>query len=348
MCPQRFGELWLAPEATVAVIQRLLSRPQPPHALLLVGAEGIGKRTLAYALAAAWLCPNRTPEGHCTACAVCLRWSEEGQHPDVRVLRPDPDQIKIDAVREVRQWMGFAPALAPFRIVIVEEAHRLNPAAANALLKTLEEPPEHYAFMLTATASDLLLATIRSRCRILRLATLPVDELAARLQARFGLEPDQARQLATLAEGAPGRAVRWAESLGEPSARQRDSEWHAVQTLHALFAHLAQASLPDALQLAERFREACRQLEASTPDRSARSALALGLDHLLRWYRDSLVSALQQEARESLMQLARRFTPDRRLRDLTAIVEARRAILRNANPQLLTETLFIQLLKDES
>jgi len=348
----KLGELWLAPEATREGLMRLLHRPAPPHAMLIVGVEGLGKRTLAHALAAAWLCPNRTPEGHCNACTSCRRWSEEGLHPDLRVLRPDPDQIKIDAVRETRSWMGFAPTVAPFRFIILEEAHKLNPAAANALLKTLEEPPDRYAFLLTATATELLIPTIRSRCRIVRLAPLPIDQLAVRLQARFGWEPERAQRLAELAEGAPGRAIRWAQEM-DGEWRATNGEWRVLQALLDLFGQLAQAHLEDALRLAELFRELCKRMEASTPDRSLRSALALGLDYLLCWYRDSLAAELEQDAiqfrtyRAPLLQLARRFPPAKRLQDMTALIEARRAILRNANPQIITESLFIQLLSAE-
>ncbi|MCS7066013.1 MAG: DNA polymerase III subunit delta', partial [Fimbriimonadales bacterium] len=349
----RLDELWLAPQATAEGLTRLLRRPAPPHALLIVGVEGVGKRTLAHAFAAAWMCPNRTPEGHCGVCEVCRRWSDEGQHPDLRVLRPDPDQIKIDAVRETRQWMGFAPTVASFRFVILEEAHKLNPAAANALLKTLEEPPARYSLLLTATATDLLIPTIRSRCRIVRLATLPIEQLASRLQARFALEPDEAQLLAELAGGAPGRAIRWAQGMGAGEGRAARGELQQLQALLDLFAQIGQARLEDALRLAEQFRERCKHLETSTPDRSPRSALAMGLDYLLCWYRDSLVAELKgsplqfQAHREPLCQLARRFPPAKRLQDMTSLVEARRAILRNANHQIITESLFIQLLSAE-
>jgi DNA polymerase-3 subunit delta' len=326
------NEVWLSPPELAVGLARLLGRPAPPHALLLVGEEGVGKRTLAYAFAAAWMCLNRTPAGHCGACAACLRWSDEGQHPDLRVLRPDPDQIKIDSVRAARQWMSFAPTTAPFRFIILEEAHKLNPAAANALLKMLEEPPDGYAFLLTATATDLLLPTIRSRCRIVRLAPMPPEKLAEQLQARYGLEREQAQRLALLAEGVPGRALRWAEPLVAESpdlpdrrgAGRTTNELQAIQSLHQLLEQLSTASRQEALHLAERFRDICKQLEASVPDRSSRSALAMGLDYLLRGYRDRLMAA-----------------------PMEAIIEARRAILRNANPQLTTETLFLQLLGDE-
>ncbi len=335
MCPIPLHEVWLSPVEMEEGLARLFRRPAPPHALLLVGEEGVGKRTLAYAFAAAWMCLSRTPAGHCGACAACLRWSDEGQHPDLRVLRPDPDQIKIDSVRETRQWMNFAPAVAPFRFVILQEAHQLNPAAANALLKMLEEPPDGYAFLLTATATDLLLPTIRSRCRIIRLAPMPTELLAARLQARYRLESEQVHRLASLAEGVPGRAIRWAQTLiaEQPTeragARRSANELQVIQELHQLLEQLGTASLQDALHFAERFREICRQLEASVPDRSPRSALAMGLDYLLRWWRDRLAEQWVS------------------IQPITPIVEARRAILRNANPQLITETLFLQLLGSE-
>ncbi|OYT72306.1 MAG: hypothetical protein CFK49_10960, partial [Armatimonadetes bacterium JP3_11] len=131
MKPLLFSELALAPEGLCGALGRMLLRPAPPQSLLIVGMTGIGKRTLAHSLAAAWLCPERTPRGHCQTCSVCHKWSDSGEHPDLRVLKPEPEQIKIDAVREIRQWANFAPAVAPFRFVILEEAHRLNPAAAN-------------------------------------------------------------------------------------------------------------------------------------------------------------------------------------------------------------------------
>ncbi|MDW8106533.1 MAG: DNA polymerase III subunit delta' [Armatimonadota bacterium] len=343
----------IAPEAVRGGLAQMLTHASPPHALLIVGAEGVGKRTLARSLAAAWLCLNRTPQGHCEYCPACQKWSDSGEHPDLCVLKPEPDQIKIDSVRAVRQWATYAPVVAPFRFVIVEEAQKLNPAAANALLKTLEEPPESYHFILTAPASDLLLPTILSRCRILRLGLLTIDAVYQQLKARFELPEATLQMLAEFSEGALGRALRWAQALqtAAPTGKSISTELEALQRLISVFQRLGQASLEEALWLAYEFREACKALETSTEERSARAALALGLEYLLLWYRDSLALGYPSASlrfashKQALSQLAQRFAPMERLRDLMAIAEARRAILGNANAQIVTEHLFIQLLR---
>ncbi|MFN4033879.1 MAG: DNA polymerase III subunit delta', partial [Fimbriimonadales bacterium] len=217
MKPLPFAEVVFQPEALRDALGQMLRRAHPPQSLLIVGMTGAGKRTLARAFAAAWLCPQRTVQGHCQTCAVCHKWSDTGEHPDLRLLKPEPDQIKIDSVREMRSWTNFAPAVAPFRFVLVGEAHRLNPAAANALLKTLEEPPPNYHFILTAPASDLLLPTIRSRCRIVRLGALPTEAVYQHLKARYDLPHETLQRLAEFSEGALGRAIRWAQSLHSPA-----------------------------------------------------------------------------------------------------------------------------------
>lgn len=349
------SELVLEPEALRCALGQMLLCPDPPQSLLIVGMTGVGKRTLAHSLAAAWLCPQRTPQGHCQTCSVCQKWSDSGEHPDLRVLKPEPDQIKIDAVREIRQWANFAPAVAPFRFVILEEAHRLNPAAANALLKTLEEPPPRYHFILTAPASDLLLQTILSRCRIVRLGALTAESVYQHLKARFDLPDATIHTIAEFLEGAIGRALRWAETLAVPEtegkSRSVQGELEALQNLLQVFTRLGTASLAEALRLAYDFREACKALEGGIEERSARAALALGLEYLIQWYRDSLALGYANASlrfashRAEIASLAKRFTAAERMRDLQTLTEARRAILGNANAQIVTEHLFIQLLR---
>jgi len=351
MRPRRFREVVVSPESLQRVLSQMLMCPSPPQALLLVGMAGVGKRTLARALAAAWMCPRRTPEeGHCGVCPVCQKWSASGEHPDLRTLRPDTDQIKISAVRDAHQWATFAPTIAPVRFILLEEAHLLNSAAANALLKTLEEPPPNYHFLLTAPTSDLLLPTIVSRCRVIRLGTLAQEQITAYLQAHYTL-PDATLQttIAAFADGALGRAIRWAEALQSDHSIPR--ALNALQLLLQVFARLGQASLEDALRLAHDFREACKALEDSTEAHSPRAALALGLEYLIWWYRDAVALAYPNARlrfathRDALQQLSKRFLLAELTRDLQAIIEARRAILGNANAQIATENLFVRLLR---
>lgn len=161
--------------------QRLnAERARLPNAWLFIGPAGTGKLEFALHLAQSLLCEqlqaDYQPCGHCEGC----RWFEHGTHPDFRRLSPQTEDeeegkeakpgrklplIKIEAVRQVIEFAHLTAHRAGQRIVVVEPAENLNPAAANALLKILEEPPQDVLFLLVAQAAQRLLPTIRSRCR---------------------------------------------------------------------------------------------------------------------------------------------------------------------------------------
>lgn len=165
-----------------------------PNAWLLTGPGGIGKREFAHAVAKSLLCEARGPAGHaCGQCQAC-HWFEAGNHPDFRLLAPQQDDeddegkdgkpakrklpvIKIDGVREVIDFAHLSSHRGGRRVVVVEPAESLNPAAANALLKVLEEPPADVVFVLVTDAPQRLLPTIKSRCRQFPL-TVPATDIA--------------------------------------------------------------------------------------------------------------------------------------------------------------------------
>jgi len=227
------------------------------HAWLIHGLAGIGKTRFALATAASLLC--ETPQrglacGHCQAC----RWVAAGNHPDLRRIRPDAlavlegdtsdeidankkplsNEIRIPQLRRLQHWFNTATHRGGWRVAVLYPAHALNVHAANALLKVLEEPPEHTVFLLVADAPDRLLPTLVSRCRRLPLPT-----------------PDTQSSLAWLAEQGVARASHWlAASGGAPlSALQQASTADAPYPvwLPELLEHAAQ---PGALvaQLADR------------------------------------------------------------------------------------------------
>lgn len=157
-------------------------RDRMPHALLLSGQRGIGKLEFARALSAGFLCESPNAQG--AACKQCLacRWFEQGNHPDFRSLRPDAEaeeegegaksegkrvgrEITIDQVRSLDDFLHVGTHRQGMRIILVEPAEAMNRPAANALLKSLEEPAEGTLFLLVSHAPDRLLPTIRSRCR---------------------------------------------------------------------------------------------------------------------------------------------------------------------------------------
>ena len=207
------------PFATIAGHQRLLAllaraiaRDTLPPSLLLAGTSGIGKRRTAMAMAEALNClaPRKTGAFETDACGECAscRRIARGVHADVVVLEPgETGTIKIEPVRDVIDRANYRPFEGRRRVVIVDEADALVDAAQNALLKTLEEPPQASVFILVSSMPDALLATVRSRCRPLRFGELAAADVAATLMRDHEYDEADARAAAAEAGGSIGRAL---------------------------------------------------------------------------------------------------------------------------------------------
>ncbi len=194
------------------------------HAWLITGPDGVGKATLAYRFARFLL--SGRPAGdnlYLEPTHPTFRRVAAGSHADLSVTELQRNaktgrmrtQIAVEDIRKINGFMALTPAEGGWRVAIVDGAEDLNQASANALLKILEEPPARAVLLLTCTAPGRLPATIRSRCRRLRLSPLP-DEPMIRLLADYlpDLKPDERGRLATLADGCPGRALLLAEEEG--------------------------------------------------------------------------------------------------------------------------------------
>jgi DNA polymerase-3 subunit delta' len=193
-----------------ALWQQLARRQQHAHAYLLHGPAGIGKRALAERLAALLLCAAPTAEGACGGCKACLLL-RAGTHPDFFDLQPEePDKpIKVDQVRELVDFVAQTAQLGGRKLVLLEPAEAMNLNAANALLKSLEEPSGDTVLLLVSHQPSRLLPTIRSRC-LQQACPLPTPVLAgAWLAAQLPeLEPALHRRLLALATGSPLRALQ--------------------------------------------------------------------------------------------------------------------------------------------
>ena len=189
---------WQAP-----LWQQLVSRKQHAHAYLLQGPAGIGKRVLADQLAAWLLCQQPQALSACGACKSCHLLAA-GSHPDLYALQPEEKDkaIKVDQVRDLVGFVVQTAHLGGRKVVVIEPAEGMNPNAANALLKSLEEPAGNTVMLLISHQPSRLLPTIKSRC-VQQNCPLPADSLAWLQQSLPQLDQQQAAELLALAGGSP-------------------------------------------------------------------------------------------------------------------------------------------------
>jgi len=202
---------------------RLLRSGRVPNALLFAGPESVGKKRFAVELARSMVCSTPNECEACGECAACKRAGEFSipvfekgdesdrvffsQHPDVGLVVPFRRNLRIGAIRALESEAHFRPYEGGARIFIIEDADKMNDAAANALLKTLEEPPATSHIILIASRADSLLPTIRSRCQTIRFAPAPFEEIEKYLVSKGESSPDDAALAARVSGGSIGRAI---------------------------------------------------------------------------------------------------------------------------------------------
>ena len=314
--------------------QRLIAQPERlPHALLLEGPRGIGKRDFALALAAARLCETPNPEGHaCGHCPAC-HWISQETHPDLRILEPltgDDEEaeqgasrkkyeITIAQVRALGDFVNLSSHRDGGRMIIIHPAEALNSAAANALLKTLEEPSPKSCLVLVSHQANFLLPTIKSRCHRINMPQPNAVEASAWLQQQ-GVE--QAPLCLALAGGAPLLAREYAD---QQYLQARQYFLNALQKPKQL----------NWLQLAEQ---------------GAKSDMAARFDWLQKWLTDLItmrhagkvrynldfVSGLQDLALQVNLMRVQNFADE--------LAQIKRRLKHPLNPQLLLESVLLSYL----
>jgi DNA polymerase-3 subunit delta' len=196
-------------ERILTLLERTVAQGRPAHGYLFSGREGVGKRLVAKKFASLLNClrPGDDPAGTCSSC----RRVEAEQHPDFLLEKPDRGMIRIERIRNIRDFFQYAPVESSFRVCVIDDAHTMNRSAQNALLKTLEEPPSGRVLILISSKPSLLLPTVRSRCRRLRFGPIPSESLAELLIER-GVLPERAVVLSAISAGSLSRALEMNQS----------------------------------------------------------------------------------------------------------------------------------------
>lgn len=328
----------LGQDRALHLLSRARANGRMPHAYLFTGPDGVGKASLARQLAKALLCRHAKAESAgCGHCPSCLQM-QSGNHPDFMQLEPDGQGIKIDAIRQMKQALGFPPLADRLRVVLLKDVQTMRREAANSLLKILEEPPPGNLLLLTADDDMGLLATIRSRCQLIALHALPLA-LAAEVIGRHKPELTAAGclALAELSAGCPGQALRM-----------------EGQTILPLYQDLVGALESRGQGAAEQVQSALA-LAGRLNEHRETSGLVLQLLRLV--LKNTLVARLcgnrcrqgQQEyatARSSAISLLQReeWNAEQLSAKLDAIDRADKALQRNCNPALVFEVLLLQLI----
>lgn len=350
------------------------------HAWLFTGPPGSGRSVAARAFAAALECP----EGGCGQCQAC-RTALSGAHGDVTVVATEHVHLRLDDVRPLVSAAQQRPSTGRWRVIIIEDADRLNETSGNLLLKAIEEPPERTVWLLCAPSPQDVLVTIRSRCRQIGLRLPPVIDVAELLTRRDGVDPTMAEFAARAAAGhvglarrlatdegardrrrevlglpgqivgvgaavmAAGRLVELAAAEARATTEERDASERA-ELLRSLGAQ-AEGRLPPAV------RSQVRQLEENQKRRATRAnrdVLDRALMDLLSWYRDVLVVQLgaqvdlvNAEFADQVRGMAGAGSAEATVRRLDAIGQARVRIAANVAPLLAVEALMVQLRPEE-
>jgi DNA polymerase-3 subunit delta' len=368
-------------DKAVEVLRRAVEEPAAAsamtHAWLITGPPGSGRSVAARAFAAALQCPA----GGCGRCQQC-RTSLGGAHPDVTLVTTEQVNLRVEEVVPLVELAGQRPALGRWRVIVIEDADRLNDSSGNLLLKSIEEPPPRTVWLLCAPSPEDVLVTIRSRCRKVGLRVPPAREIAELLVRRDGVAPELAAHSARIADGHIGIARRLATNAEARNRRrevlqlpeQINSVGSAVLAANRLveiakaeataateqrneveLAELHQAlGVTEGTRIPPAVRAQVRQLEENQKRRATRAqrdVLDRCLIDLRGLFRDVLMVQLEAglelinpDLLEQVDYQARRGSPAHTVARLEAIAQAQRRIGANVTPLLALEAMLMELL----
>jgi len=310
----------------IEVLRRAINENKLSQNYLFVGPEGVGKRLTAISFVQALNCKIEPLEG-CGECDIC-KSIEKLSYPDLFYLKPEGQWYKIQQIRDIRKEAYVKPYISNWKVFILDDAHQLRAEGANALLKILEEPPEHTLFILIAYRPELLLPTIISRSQIISFSYLSYDEVWQIIKDK--VPEDKLEILVNLSQGSVGKALFWGE----------ENNWTKRIELFKYLTLLKKDRPYSPFELVDFLVE----------EKDGEKIINL-LELVLFWWRDLLLWKLTEDEKyimqkDFLSEIARK-SQEYSISDLRNFFrltqDAIRGIRNNANLLLTLETLFLRV-----
>jgi DNA polymerase III subunit delta' len=327
-------------DKAITFLKRVIVSDTIASAYLFTGIQGIGKKTTALAFALSINCMDPVDGDGCKKCISCKKMID-GNHPDLITIEPEKDKnwIGIDQIKEINRYLAFSPALEKYRIIIIDPAEKMTDEAANAFLKTLEEPPPYNIFILHARDPGALLQTIVSRCQQVPFKPLATGVIIKWLIREENIDKEKAEIVAKLSEGSLGKAIQ----LSKDDLFSKRVSW--ITMINSVID-----KSPDMLL------DLARELSAFGKGSETRKdikddTLAFMLSVWKSWYRDILLFKLEgnmnlilnSDLGAKLKKPSTLYSVDTLMRALAVIARAEHDLFDNRNHLFLLERSLLGL-----
>ena len=364
-------------DKAISILQRALAADKVPHAYIFAGLDGVGKAKTAREWAKVLLCKSPSIENNfadsCGRCQSCLLF-EAGSHPDFNLVykelreftedgkdKEPPIDFPIDVIREfVVEKVSTKPVLSQRKIFVITEAEKLKTESQNALLKTLEEPPDFCSIILICTSPEKLLPTTRSRCQTIRFSPVSEDRIIKKLE-QMGVSENQAKYFARFSQGSIGFACQLAQiELAEPDPAdaKKGPLPKLYETKKEIIDSIVSLKYADSLELAEQFLEKSREIAkfwgrlddaTSTKDISRRShkvILQIIISALTDAMKFGIVNSqdiINFDQQDKIENLAARLAPEQAAEKIVDTYKSMQWVDASVNERLIFEQLLLNL-----
>jgi DNA polymerase-3 subunit delta' len=360
-------------EKAVAALQQAYAQGRIPHAYLFTGPEGVGKRTTALAFARLLLCRNPirlnpaigpVQSDSCGTCSAC-QLMEAGTHPDFVLIYKElrqytqegedksaPVEMPVDVIREfLLERASRKPVMGPYTVFVVDEAEKVNPSSQNAMLKILEEPPASCKIILLCSRLEEMLATTRSRCRMVPFGPISESVITEQLKQK-GMDAEQAQFWARFSEGRLGEALRWAQLEEDKKSP------HAYEIKKELAERIRRLEPADILDTAGWLVQSAKSIgdtwSRQFPDSSSKDLLRRAQKGLLRMVSLLLADAMKTnilektslvyaDQSEIVQEIRKRWNPEELAEKILSIQKLLGWVDANVNEKLIFERLLLNL-----